>query len=69
MVKGLRWLKAFAGQVSYITDAGAQEGLTISRWTPPHRVHRIVQYSDPAFPAMTRRIAIWASQSGQLDCT
>jgi hypothetical protein len=48
-----------------MTEAGAWEGLTISRWIPPHLVHRIVQYSDPAFPAMMHRIASRASQSGQ----
>jgi hypothetical protein len=52
-----------------MTEAGAREGLTISRWIPPHLVHRIVQYSDPAFPAMTRTIASRASQSGQSDRT
>jgi len=36
---------------------------------PPHFVHRIVQYSDPAFPAITRRIASLAWQCGQLDDT
>jgi hypothetical protein len=48
-----------------MTEAGAREGLTISRWIPPHLVHRIVQYSDPALPAMMHRIASGASQSGQ----
>ena len=70
--EGVRWLRAFAGKPalvrsSCVTEAGAQEGLTISRWIPPHLVHRIVQYSDPALPAMTRRTAIWASQCGQSD--
>jgi hypothetical protein len=52
-----------------MTEAEARQDLTISRWTPPHLVHRIVQYSDPAFPAMMRRIASRASQSGQSDRT
>jgi hypothetical protein len=34
---------------------------------PPHLVHRKVQYSDPDFPAMTRRIASGAWHSGQCD--
>jgi len=43
---------------AWIRAAGdGAEGLTISRWIPPHVVHRIVQYSDPARPAMTRMIA------------
>jgi hypothetical protein len=52
-----------------MTEAEALRDLTISRWSPPHLVHRIVQYSDPAFPAMTDRIASLASQSGQSDRT
>jgi hypothetical protein len=52
-----------------MTEAEALQELTISRWIPPHRVHRIVQYSDPAFPAMTDRIASRALQPGQSDRT
>jgi hypothetical protein len=36
---------------------------------PPHLVHRIVQYSDPARPEMMRRTFRPASHSGQLDRT
>jgi hypothetical protein len=35
--------------------SGAVEGLTISRWTPPQRMQRMVQYSAPARPGMMRR--------------
>jgi hypothetical protein len=34
---------------------------------PPHRVHLIVQYSQPARPAMTRSTARPALHCGQLD--
>src|ERR1700688_1479525 len=36
---------------------------------PPHRVHRMVQYSEPARPLMTRSTLNWPSHSGQLDRT
>src|SRR5271169_1019743 len=36
---------------------------------PPHRVHRMVQYSEPARPPITRRTSNWPSQSGQFDRT
>src|SRR5579863_3380929 len=36
---------------------------------PPHRVQRMVQYSAPARPEMTRRRRNWPSQSGQWDRT
>src|SRR5271167_4327359 len=36
---------------------------------PPHLVQRMVQYSAPARPPMTRRTRNWPSQSGQLDRT
>jgi len=36
---------------------------------PPHLVHRIVQYSEPDFPPMTRKIAMWPLQFGQLSRT
>ena len=35
----------------------------------PHLVHRMVQYSEPAFPAMTRNIARGALHSRHLHCT
>ena len=50
-------------------DAGKGEGLTISRWMPPQRVHRMVQYSDPARPPITRRTANGPLHSGQSDST
>ena len=49
--------------------SGAVEGLTISRWIPPQRVQRMVQYSAPARPGMMRRTASEALQSGQFDST
>ena len=49
--------------------SGAVEGLTISRWIPPQRVHRMVQYSAPARPGMMRRTESEALQSGQLKST
>ena len=45
------------------------EALTISRWIPPHLVHRIVQYSEPDRPGMTRITARCALHAGQLDST
>ena len=36
---------------------------------PPHLVHRMVQYSEPDFPPMTRKIAMWPLQFGQLSRT
>ena len=39
----------------------------ISRWMPPQRVHRMVQYSAPARPGMMRRTASEAVQSGQFE--
>src|ERR1019366_4626896 len=36
---------------------------------PPQRVQRMVQYSDPARPVMTRRTLSWPSHSGQVDRT
>jgi|EndMetStandDraft_8_1072994.scaffolds.fasta_scaffold84817_3 hypothetical protein len=47
--------------------SGAVAGFTISRWTPPQRVQRMVQYSVPARPGMTRRTASEALQSGQFE--
>ena len=47
--------------------SGVVEGLTISRWIPPQRVHRMVQYSAPARPEMMRRTASEALQSGQAE--
>ena len=49
--------------------SGAVEGLTISRWIPPQRVHRMVQYSAPARPGMMRSTASEALQSGQFEST
>jgi hypothetical protein len=40
--------------------------LTISRQIPPHFVHRIVQYSEPARPGMMRTTLRRASHCGQL---
>jgi hypothetical protein len=36
---------------------------------PPQRVHRMVQYSEPARPGMTRMTDSPASHCGQLDRT
>jgi len=36
---------------------------------PPQRVHRMVQYSVPARPPITRSTLSWLSQSGQVDRT
>src|SRR5579863_1655855 len=36
---------------------------------PPHRVQRMVQYSAPARPLMTRSKRSWPSQSGQWERT
>src|SRR5689334_8709115 len=36
---------------------------------PPHRMQRIVQYSAPARPPMTRKTLSWPPQSGQFDRT
>jgi hypothetical protein len=36
---------------------------------PPQRVHRMVQYSEPARPGMTRMTDSRASHCGQLDRT
>jgi hypothetical protein len=47
--------------------SGAVGGLTTSRWIPPQRVHRMVQYSAPARPGMMRSTASAALQSGQLE--
>lgn len=41
----------------------------ISRWIPPHRVQRMVQYSAPARPGMIRSTASEAVQSGQFEST
>lgn len=41
----------------------------MSRWIPPQLVHRIVQYSQPARPGMTRMTTSPASHCGQLDST
>src|ERR1700750_2693908 len=41
----------------------------MSRWMPPQWVHRMVQYSAPARPPITRSTRSWPSQSGQLDRT
>src|SRR6202521_6291757 len=46
---------------------GSGEALTISRWMPPQRVHRMVQYSQPARPPITRSTTRLALQSGQFD--
>ena len=50
-------------------SCGNGEGLTSSRWMPPHLVHRMVQYSDPARPPMTRSTASPPPHCGQLDST
>ena len=52
------------GTATYAVS-GAVEGLTTSRWIPPQRVHRMVQYSAPARPGMMRSTASAALQSGQ----
>jgi len=57
-----------AGGVLY-AGSGVAEGLMISRWMPPQRVHRMVQYSAPARPGMMRRTESAALQSGQLEST
>ena len=57
-----------AGGAPYAVS-GAVEGLTISRWIPPQRVQRMVQYSAPARPGMMRRTASEALQSGQFEST
>jgi hypothetical protein len=49
--------------------SGAVEGLTISRWIPPQRVQRMVQYSAPERPGMMRRTESEALQSGQFEST
>jgi hypothetical protein len=41
----------------------------MSRWIPPHLVHRIVQYSQPPRPGMTRITASRAPHCGQSDST
>ena len=53
-----------AGGAPYAVS-GAVEGLMISRWTPPQRVQRMVQYSAPARPGMMLRTESEALQSGQ----
>jgi hypothetical protein len=57
------------GTVAPYAVTGAAAALTISRWTPPQRVHRMVQYSAPARPVMMRRTASEALQSGQFAST
>jgi hypothetical protein len=57
-----------AGGAPYAVS-GAVEDLTISRWTPPQRVHRMVQYSAPERPGMMRRTESEALQSGQFEST
>jgi hypothetical protein len=44
----------------------ADDILTISKWIPPHRVHRRVQYSEDR-PGMTRMTVRRASHCGQLE--
>src|SRR3569623_1225828 len=41
----------------------------MARWMPPQWVQRIVQYSDPALPPITRSTVSSPSHSGQLDST
>ena len=55
-----------AGGAPYAVS-GAVEGLMISRWTPPQRVQRMVQYSAPARPGMMLRTESEALQSGQFE--
>ena len=57
-------VSACAGLEPYAVS-GAVEGLTTSRWIPPQRMHRMVQYSAPARPGMMRSTASAALQSGQ----
>jgi hypothetical protein len=57
-----------AGDVPHAVS-GAVAGLMISRWMPPQRVQRMVQYSAPARPGMMRRTESEALQSGQLEST
>src|SRR6516225_8760443 len=45
--------------------ATGTRGLTISRWMPPQRVQRMVQYSDPSRPGITRMTARPPRHSGQ----
>jgi hypothetical protein len=58
-----------SGKGGYQTVSGVAEGLMISRWMPPQRVHRMVQYSAPARPGMMRRTESAALQSGQFEST
>ncbi len=47
----------------------ARYGSRISRWMPPQSVQRMVQYSHPARPPITRSTARSPSHSGQFDST
>jgi hypothetical protein len=48
---------------------GSVWGFRMSRWIPPQRVQRSVQYSDWAFPPKTRITARLPWHSGQFDRT
>ncbi len=56
-----------AAGLAYLRRQRGGRGLMISRWIPPQRVHRMVQYSAPARPGMMRRTASEALQSGQFE--
>jgi len=49
--------------------AAGESALRISRWMPPHLVQRMVQYSAPARPGMTRNTTSEALHCGQSDIT
>ena len=70
-VRGLRGPGNLAGPAKAYAAVGEGDdaALTMSRWMPPHRMQRMVQYSDPARPAMTRNTRSWPSQSGQWERT
>src|SRR5438445_9864925 len=55
--------KRAADAVCYWGEAA----LTMSRWMPPQRVQRMVQYSAPARPGMMRSTARAALHCGQFD--
>ena len=58
-----------AGGAPPQTVIGTAVALMMSRWIPPQRVHRMVQYSAPARPGMMRSTAREAVQSGQVEST
>src|SRR6202007_1326412 len=61
--------RAMARQAALSCSGAGVRGLMMSRWMPPQRMQRSVQYSEPARPPITRITARLPGQSGQLERT